>query len=52
MKHVLGKLKEQKGATAVEYALMVLFIATVIVVSVAALGSAVNTEFTAFMAAW
>ncbi len=50
---MLGKLKEQKGATAIEYALMAGFIAAVIVISVTAIGSAVNSEFSAFvLPAW
>ena len=38
--------KEQKGATAVEYGLMVGLIAVVIIVAVTALGGRLNTLFT------
>ncbi len=46
MKDMLRKLKEQKGATAVEYGMMVALIAAVIVVIVGVLGGQVNTAFT------
>ena len=42
MKDLLKKLKEQKGATAVEYALMVSLIAAVIIGAVTLLGTNVN----------
>jgi len=38
-------LRTEKGATAVEYALMVALIAVVIIVAVAALGSKLSTTF-------
>jgi pilus assembly protein Flp/PilA len=41
------KIRNQEGATAVEYGLMVALIAGVIVVAVAALGTKLNTMFTA-----
>jgi pilus assembly protein Flp/PilA len=45
MKDMLNKLKETKGATAVEYALMVALIAAAIITSVTLLGTNVNTKF-------
>jgi pilus assembly protein Flp/PilA len=39
IKDVLRKLKEQKGATAVEYGLMVALIAVAITIAVTALGT-------------
>jgi pilus assembly protein Flp/PilA len=43
---MLRLLKEEKGATAVEYGLMVALIAVVIIGAVAALGTSLNTKFT------
>jgi len=40
-----GRLGDSRGATAVEYALMLALIAAVIVVAVAALGSASSEQF-------
>jgi pilus assembly protein Flp/PilA len=37
--------KEEDGATAVEYAIMVALIAVVIIVGVTALGTGINTQF-------
>lgn len=51
LKHVKGKLQEQKGATAVEYGLMVALIAAVIIGVVAALGGGVAGAFAAVAAA-
>jgi pilus assembly protein Flp/PilA len=45
IKDMLRKLKEQKGATAVEYGLMVLFIAMAIVIAVTALGTTLSGLF-------
>ncbi len=45
MINLLMKLKEQKGATAVEYALMVALIAAVIIGVVTTLGTNVNGVF-------
>ena len=45
MKDILRKLKEQKGATAVEYGLMVLFIAVAIVATVTILGTTLSGSF-------
>lgn len=39
------RLVEERGATAVEYAIMLAFIAAVIVVAVAFLGQATNSQF-------
>lgn len=47
MKDMIKKLKEQKGATAVEYALMVALIATVIITAVTLLGTNVSARFNA-----
>ena len=44
-------LKEQKGATMVEYALMVALIAVVALGAVTSLGANVSTEFTKIAAA-
>ena len=46
MKDMMKKLKDQKGATAVEYGIMVALIAAVIVVTVDTLGGQINTAFT------
>ncbi len=46
MKDLFRKLKEQKGATAVEYGMMVALIAAVIVAIVTTLGTKVNNAFT------
>jgi len=41
----LQQIRDEKGATAVEYGLMVALIAVVIIVSVALLGTNLNTVF-------
>ena len=46
MKHVVRFMREEEGATAVEYGLMVALIAAVIVITVQTLGTKVNTAFT------
>jgi len=51
MKRILNKVmfyfsKDEKGATAVEYALIVALIALAIVVGVTAVGGGLNTAFT------
>ena len=46
MKDMLKKLRDQKGATAVEYGMMVALIAAVIVITVQTLGGQINTAFT------
>lgn len=47
MKNMMMKLwKDEEGATAVEYGIMVALIAAVIVVIVASLGTKINTAFT------
>jgi pilus assembly protein Flp/PilA len=45
MKDMLMKLKEQKGATAVEYGLMVALIAVAITLAVTALGTTLSGLF-------
>ena len=40
-----GRLLEERGATAVEYAIMLAFIAAIIVVAVAFLGQVTNSQF-------
>ena len=45
MKQFIRFFRCEKGATAVEYALMVAFIALVIITSVAFLGSSVSSKF-------
>jgi pilus assembly protein Flp/PilA len=42
---IQGKLREESGATAVEYGLMVALIAIVIIVAVAALGQNLSNLF-------
>lgn len=46
MQALLLSHRDEKGATAVEYGLMVALIAAVIVVTVTTLGTKVNTAFT------
>ena len=46
VKHIVGFMKEEDGATAVEYGLMVALIAAVIVTIVGTLGTKVNGAFT------
>lgn len=41
--------REEKGATAVEYGIMVALIAVVIIAAVATLGTELNTDFTAIV---
>ena len=45
VKHIVRFMKEEDGATAVEYGLMVALIAAVIVGTVTILGGRVNTAF-------
>jgi Flp pilus assembly pilin Flp len=40
-----ARLEEERGATAVEYAIMLAFIAAVIIVAVAYLGQVTNSQF-------
>ncbi len=49
MKDMLRKLKEQKGATAVEYGMMVALIAGVVIAAVTLLGTTVNAGFNTFV---
>ncbi len=49
MKEILRKLKEQKGATAVEYGMMVALIAGVVITAVTLLGTMTNAGFTTFV---
>ena len=46
VKHIVRFMKEEDGATAVEYGLMVALIAAVIVGIVTTLGGQLNTAFT------
>jgi len=41
----LTSIKREKGATAIEYALMVALIAVAIIITVTALGSQINTVY-------
>ncbi len=50
MKDMLRKLKGQKGATAVEYGMMVALIAAVVIAIVTTLGTQVNAAFASFSA--
>ena len=45
MKRLISFLKDEEGATAVEYGLIVALIAAVIVIAVTAVGGKVNTAF-------
>lgn len=45
MQKLINFFKDEEGATAVEYGLMVALIAAVIVVAVTAVGGRVNTAF-------
>ncbi|HEY6011142.1 MAG TPA: Flp family type IVb pilin [Nitrospirota bacterium] len=51
LKDMMRKLKDTKGATAVEYGLMVALIAVAIIVTVTALGGGLNGLFTTVTAA-
>jgi pilus assembly protein Flp/PilA len=46
LKHVVRFMREEEGATAVEYGLMVALIAVVILGAVQILGNNLNTTFT------
>ena len=46
VKHIVRFMREEDGATAVEYGLMVALIAAVIIVSVTALGTNIAATFT------
>lgn len=46
MKHIVRFMREEEGATAVEYGLMVSLIAVVIIGAVTILGGNLNTTFT------
>jgi pilus assembly protein Flp/PilA len=47
LNQIMRFVKEEDGATAVEYGLMVSLIAVVVIASVAAIGTALNTKFLA-----
>jgi len=46
VKKLLEILRDEEGATMVEYALMVALIAVVVIVGAGLLGNAINTKFT------
>lgn len=46
VKHIVRFMREEEGATAVEYGLMVALIAVAIVIAVTTLGTNLNTRFT------
>jgi pilus assembly protein Flp/PilA len=50
VRNLLGRLNEEKGATAVEYALLAVLIAAVIAGTVALIGPALVPGFTAVIA--
>lgn len=52
MKKLMKFLKDEKGATAVEYAIMASLIAAVIVAIVATLGQQVSALFQLVVTAW
>jgi pilus assembly protein Flp/PilA len=45
MNHVMNFVNDEEGATAIEYGLLAALIAAVIIVSVQALGSTLDTTF-------
>jgi pilus assembly protein Flp/PilA len=45
VKHIVRFMREEEGATAVEYGLMVALIAVAIVVTVGLLGNTLNAKF-------
>ena len=47
MRKLIDMLKDEEGATMVEYALMVALIAVVCIVGAGALGTAINNKFSA-----
>jgi len=47
LRRIMGFLREEEGATAVEYGLLAALIAGVIIASVMSLGGTLNGEFTA-----
>lgn len=49
--HIVRYLSDQRGATAVEYGLLVALIAAVIVVTVTTLGGEINNAFNAIVTA-
>jgi pilus assembly protein Flp/PilA len=51
LRDMLRKLKEQKGATAVEYGMMVALIAAIIVGTVTLLGTAIDNAFNTIVTA-
>ena len=51
VKHIVRFMKEEEGATAVEYGLMVALIAVVIIGAVTLLGTTLSAKFTAVLAA-
>jgi pilus assembly protein Flp/PilA len=51
LRDMLRKLKEQKGATAVEYGMMVALIAAVIVGTVTLLGTSIDNAFNTIVTA-
>lgn len=50
-KHIVALLKEEQGATAIEYALLVGLISVVIIAAVTTLGGQLNTLFGAVVTA-
>lgn len=46
MKKLIGFFKDEEGATAVEYGIMVAAIAVAVIVTVFAIGTQLNTKFT------
>ena len=51
VKHIVRFMREEEGATAVEYGLMVALIAVVIIGAVTLLGTDLSAKFTAAQAA-
>ncbi len=51
MKKLINFFKDEEGATAVEYGLLVALIAAVIVATVATLGGQINTAFNTIVTA-
>ena len=47
MTHIMAFVNDEEGASAVEYGLLIAGIAAVVMVAIYAIGTALNTKFTA-----
>jgi pilus assembly protein Flp/PilA len=50
MKTILNFLKDESGASAAEYGLLIALLAVVVIIGVTSLGTKLNTDFTNFAA--